>query len=274
MPLTVRAAATPLAPFIEQLWDCTGSPQPLRYERILPIPRASLVINLLEDETRAWHGEGFDVAAMRRVRSSGSVLVGPYTRGFMIDNAEQVAVMGVSFRAGGAAPFLRERMDAFRDRDTALEDLAGADARRLRERLLHAADAGTRLDVLEGWLLARAGRARPVATVAHAMRLLHAPVPPTHIDAVARDAGVSPRRFRRLFREQVGLGPKRYARAWRFFRVVQDVHACRNVDWAAVAADCGFSDQPHLVHEFRAFSGMTPGEYLARRGAWANHVAL
>jgi AraC-like DNA-binding protein len=274
MRLIFRAPQGPLAPFVEHVWDCVSEPGPLAFERILPIPRASLIINLQEDETRGWHGNGFDVGAMRCVRAPGAVLVGPYTRSFVIDTAEQTAVMGVSFHAGGAAPFLRERMDALSDRDTGLEDILGQSARSLRESLLDTADAEARLDVLEAWLLRRIGSARTHGAVTHALGLLHASPRAPRMDDIARTTGLSPRRFGTLFREHVGLAPKRYARALRFFNVVRDVHASRHVDWAAVAADCGFSDQPHLVHEFRAFSGMTPGEYLARRGIWANHVPV
>jgi AraC-like DNA-binding protein len=56
--------------------------------------------------------------------------------------------------------------------------------------------------------------------------------------------------------------------------VVARVHGRRRVEWAALAADCGFHDQPHLAHEFRAFSGMTPSAYLAAQGPWAGHVPL
>jgi AraC-like DNA-binding protein len=29
-----------------------------------------------------------------------------------------------------------------------------------------------------------------------------------------------------------------------------------------LAGDFGFADQPHLVREFKAFSGLTPADYL------------
>ena len=34
--------------------------------------------------------------------------------------------------------------------------------------------------------------------------------------------------------------------------------------WAQRALDAGYFDQPHLIHEFRAFAGMTPRRYAAR----------
>jgi hypothetical protein len=56
--------------------------------------------------------------------------------------------------------------------------------------------------------------------------------------------------------------------------VIAQVHRRQTVDWARVAADAGFHDQPHLVREFRAFAGLSPTQTLARQGDYANHVAM
>jgi AraC-like DNA-binding protein len=33
------------------------------------------------------------------------------------------------------------------------------------------------------------------------------------------------------------------------------------VNWADLAADCGYFDQAHLIRDFRAFAGITPRAY-------------
>lgn len=38
--------------------------------------------------------------------------------------------------------------------------------------------------------------------------------------------------------------------------------------------DCGFHDQPHPAHEVRAFSGLVPIAWQARRGPHRNQVPL
>jgi len=94
------------------------------------------------------------------------------------------------------------------------------------------------------------------------------------IAAVARTLGISERRLGELFREQVGMAPKRYARIARFRRLVENTDRRRPIAWAEVAVDAGLHDQAHLVHEFRAFAGVTPGAWAAHAGPHDSHVPL
>jgi AraC-like DNA-binding protein len=264
-------AIVPPPPFdrlIESIWDWDCPAPGHRLERILPTPGGGLIVNLLEDETRIYDD---DLGCQRR---PGAVVSGPYTRSFIIDTAEQVKVMGIVFRPGGAWPFFRERIDTLSNRDIGLEDLLGARAHGLRETLLNTPCAHQRLAVLQQWLLRRAPEAEPHPLVASALhRLIHQP-DVTRISAIVSDSGLSAPRFGRLFQEHVGMGAKQYARMQRFRTVVTQVSRQARVEWALVAADCGFYDQPHLVREFRAFAGMTPGDYVRKRGEHANHVPI
>ena len=70
------------------------------------------------------------------------------------------------------------------------------------------------------------------------------------------------------------MAPKLFARVQRFQSVVGTVHAASEVDWSDIAAACGYFDQAHFIHDFRAFSGFTPGAYLALKSEHRNHVPL
>jgi AraC-like DNA-binding protein len=52
------------------------------------------------------------------------------------------------------------------------------------------------------------------------------------------------------------------------------IHGKKEVDWAQIALECGYYDQPHFAHDFRAFSGLTPREYLDSATPHLNHVPL
>jgi AraC-like DNA-binding protein len=252
------------------LWDWRVEPGDFRLERILPQPGSGLIINLLEDETRVYTDDG----EQRCERSPGAVFSGQFTHSFVIDSTEQIAVMGVIFRPGGACAMLREPMDLLGNRHTAFDDLVGASGTALRQRLLNTSTAHTRLDVLERWLRVRTRAPALHPSVESALATLDRAPQVQCIGALVDECGLSARRFGTLFRQQVGIGPKQYARMQRFRSVISRVQLGRRVEWAAVAADCGFHDQPHLVREFRAFAGMTPTAYVAQRGVHVNHVVL
>lgn len=262
--------APPLDALVARLWDWDMPPAAHLYERVLPVPGAALIINLHENETRVYS----DDAERRCLRAPAAVIGGPCLRSQIIDTAEQVRVMGVVFRAGGAHALTGEDHEALVARDIGLEDIFGASARRLRERLLDTPDGMTRLRVLEQWLLAHLHAPQLAPEVRHALDSIGRCPQVARIGALVRETGLSEYRFGRLFRRQVGMGPKRYARLLRFRAVVDAVYRSTKVDWSGVAIDGGFGDQAHLVHEFRQFAGVTPTTFMAARGPYMNHLPL
>lgn len=272
MAYTAVPASPALAGHVEMLWDCEFPAPAHRFERVLPLPRAQLIINLAENQTRVYTQH--DGGALQCECMDGMVVYGPHTRASIIDTAETCAVMGVVFTATGAGALLRQTMNQLRDRHTALADLLGDGIARLRHALLEQRDPQRRLAVLDAWLRRKLRPEPAPAAVLQALQALRSEPGVARIATIVRDTGVSPRRFATLFQQQVGMSAKRYARLLRFQTVVAAAHRREAVDWAAVAADCGFYDQPHLVREFRVFSGLTPGQYLAQQGPWANHVPI
>src|SRR3546814_233305 len=142
----VRAPAAPLSQLVDTIWDWDMPRQAHRFDRMLPSAGGQLVINLVEDESRVYD------AALRCRRFAGAAFDGPANRSFVIDTAEQVAVIGIVFRAGAAAPFFRERMDLLANDHVDLDALAGGTARGLRERLLEAGGPKARPRIVEAWL--------------------------------------------------------------------------------------------------------------------------
>ncbi len=94
------------------------------------------------------------------------------------------------------------------------------------------------------------------------------------VSRVVEQTGFSQRRFIQLFSEEVGLTPKLFSRVSRFQKVIRTAHRVDEINWAQVALDCGYYDQPHFVHDFRSFAGITPSEYLLRKTPHVNHVPM
>lgn len=269
MTFVTRQPPPPLDRYIRSIWLYRCPPRPFGLERVLPNGSAQLIVNLTEDETRAYDEAGRCQAA------PGAVVSGLDTRFQIIDTAEQEHVIGVSFHPAGTVGFFREPAHEFNGPDVPVDALWGArGVARLREALLEARTPDAALDVMERALVAawRAREAHPAVSFALAAFLRRPDL--ARVRAVTAAVGLSPRRFIERFKADVGVTPKQYCRVLRFQHAVAQTHAARAVDWTDVALASGYCDQAHFIHDFRAFSGITPTGYLAGRTEFQNHVTF
>lgn len=129
--------------------------------------------------------------------------------------------------------------------------------------------------ILEQTLLAQASR--PLVrhpAVAFALKEFGNASYARKVSDVTGRTGLSQRRFIQVFSEEVGLTPKLFCHVQRFQEVLRRIEIRDRIEWADVALGCGYFDQAHFIHDFRAFSGLTPTDYLTHRGEHPNHVAL
>jgi AraC-like DNA-binding protein len=85
------------------------------------------------------------------------------------------------------------------------------------------------------------------------------------VDELALRAGLSSRQAERLFTAEYGVGPKRFGRIVRL-RTAMDLIRAKALPLVDVAAATGYSDQAHLVREFKAMLDITP--QVLQRLAW------
>jgi AraC-like DNA-binding protein len=208
-------------------------------------------------------------AAGRFERQPPAMLVGQISTHVLLQSDEATEVVAVRFRPAGARAFFREESDAFTDRCVPLDAL-GDGWRELADRVAEASTADDALGLVQGALVRRLEPSRTgvPSRALGALRLLHQPESAPSIGGIARALALSPRQLERIFRRDVGLSPKLYARLLRFRRMVGALDR-GDPRWADLAARAGYSDQAHLVREFRAFAGVTPGRYLAEQTPFA-----
>jgi AraC-like DNA-binding protein len=258
----------PLSRFVELLWYYEHPPRLHQKERLMPDGCISLIINLEEDETRLYDAD--DLNKLRRL--SGCSVSGPHTKSFVIDTDEQTCVIGVSFRPGGAIPFLKLPSDELHNQHVELEDLWGRLASELRERALAATSSAAKLRVVELALLERAaGRFEGQPVVEYAVENFLARPATSRISEVADKTGLSSRRFIELFKQHIGMTPKLFCRVRRFQAVLKSITSGQLMNWSGTALDCGYFDQAHFIHDFRAFSGINPAKYLAGYNDFPRH---
>jgi AraC-like DNA-binding protein len=191
---------------------------------------------------------------------------------FLLDTSRPREFIGARFKIGGGFVFFAPA-GTMRDLCIPLETLWGRTAVELRERLVLLPPGAARFALLERFLLRRLDREQqPHPAVRHASTCLVRSHGSASIGGLVDECGLSRRYFIEIFRDQVGLTPKLFGRLRRFRRSLAAIGAALEVDWADLAAACGYADQPHLIHDFRAFTGLTPSVYLRHRTAHVNHL--
>jgi len=261
----------PLAQFVNLLWLYEGYTQQHAKERVLPTGEMQIVINLQED--RSWIYDREDTDRCQSFR--GALVSGAHSQYQVISTAEQASIIGVHFRPGGAFPFLRMPAGELRDVSVSLDALWGRGAGELRDRLLEAESHQTRFEILERVLLDELARGcGRHAAAGFALRQFMAAPHMTTIASVSEQIGLSPKRFIQVFRDETGFTPKVFCRIRRFQQALERMEGRKSVQWAQVALDCGYFDQAHFIHDFRAFSGINPSTYLVHQTLHRNHVPL
>jgi AraC-like DNA-binding protein len=151
-------------------------------------------------------------------------------------------------------------------------EVLGADAGRIRDRMLEATTWPARFGILQEYLRDRVdGRSRRQERVRpellEAWRWLAWHRGTGSIDGLAAHVHLSPRQLRTLFTREVGLGPKQVSRLMRFSsatsRIASTVAAGTTPDLAGIAALCGYFDHAHLDRDFAQFAGISPRGWVA-----------
>jgi AraC-like DNA-binding protein len=245
-----------LAGVVDHIWAYSG-PTSHRHKRVLPNGKVEILINF-GDPYRVLEGRGTDC----RVAWLGGPQVGP----MMIEQPPRQDVMGVRLRPAGAYALLARPMRDVTGLSVDLADLIGSAAAELAERCDAAASVEARFRVAAVWLAERLARSRGMdEAVAWAVARIDESSGIVPIGALRAELGMSKARLAGLFRDQVGLTPKLYARVIRFHQtlgMLQEGGPARLID---IALDARFYDQPHMNAEFRALGGLTPSEFLAAR---------
>ncbi len=260
LALMQRPAAPRLRGIARDYWGYTEQTAgPLR-RRELPSADIIVIVNL---------------GAPLRVKQPRSVTrVIPTGGGFVAGLHERYVVTettgsqsGIELRLSplGAYRLLGQPMDALANRSVALDEVFGSWGVELGERLQDAPCWETQCDALDRALDKRLDCGQPPAPeILWAWRQLLRSGGRVSIATLADELGWSPKKLIARFREQVGLPPKQVARLLRFQRATT-LLATSSPGWDALARECGYYDQSHLINEFQRFAGDTPKGLLRRR---------
>jgi len=245
-----RRPAAPLRPFVECFWAVSDDDARERPpDRIVPDGCPELIVH---------RGDVFSRLHEGRLRlQPRAFLAGALTRPWTILSGPRLETVGVRLRPGAAAALLRVPLGEATDVETPLDELVGRRGRSFTEAVCGApsldAALGTAESIVTGWL--GVGGDRPASAAVAALLASRGRRP---VADIARHLGWSLRRLERVFRDEVGLPPKLFARIVRLNSALASLPEEGRVDIVDVALACGYFDQSHLLRDFRLLAGASP----------------
>lgn len=192
--------------------------------------------------------------------SDGTRVYGVPTSRFTRELRGRDRAHGVRFRPGGFHALVGEPVSQFTDRVVDAEALLGAELRGVLALERHEAMI-ERVEALLRPLMSEPDQ--NIAIVQEIVDRIVADRTITKVEDLLE--GIGKRTLQRLFREYVGVSPKWVIQRYRLIEAVDRVAEGEDVDWARLALELGYFDQPHFIRHFRAVIGKSPTEYTAGR---------
>jgi AraC-like DNA-binding protein len=133
----------------------------------------------------------------------------------------------------------------------------------LEEKIMLAADNKARVRIMTQFLETKLSKSNtllhPVFNAVH--RLIHEKQN-QRVEMLSAQYCLSTRQFERKFKELSGFSPKLYSRIMRFQAATANYRTTKKT-LTSIAYDCGYYDQSHFIHDFKAFSGLHPRHYFS-----------
>lgn len=253
-----------LAPFVKHYWILeTDGINPV-LERIIPTGFMQMVFH---------RGERMNSLSDDRLQPQ-SFICGQSSCYTDLASTGRISMIVVVFHPFGSKAFFHIPMNLFRGKDVSLADLSDKSLYKLEDRIYNEADDNRAIALIESELILRlrtcdSYNLRRIKEVIKAINLKHQP----SVTSLSETACLSYKQFNRIFTEYVGTSPKEFTRIIRFQRALHILQNTPEISITELAFDCGYYDQPHLIKEFKAFSGYTPPEFMAHCRPYSDYFS-
>lgn len=167
----------------------------------------------------------------------------------------------VVFEPFGARAFFRMPLNKFYNEMVSVDDLDDLSLRELQARICDQSNNLHCIRLIEMYLIKKLHRFtdynfRRMSAVVNVVNNR----PQVDVNMLAGTACLGYKQFGRVFTEYVGARPKEFMRIIRFQRTLYLMQTQTDMNLTQLAFESGYYDQPHMIREFKTFSGYTPTE--------------
>lgn len=196
-----------------------------------------------------------------------AIVSGLQQRSRTVQHAAHSSLLIVRFTEIGGPAILHDRVDLLYNRTVPLHALLPEQAiEEVQNRLAETREMQQQVKVVENFLATRiyaprgaSGRAISPQIEA-AARMIRGAHGRNSIAAIARRVAMSVSALERQFRAAVGTSPKGFSRLARLQYVCALWDTGKSL--TEIAFEAGYTDQPHMVRDFKLFTGTSPEQFF------------
>jgi len=187
----------------------------------------------------------------------------------------EISLVIVVFQPNGINQLLQIPANEFQDSITSTDAVFGKKGASLEERLSEQNDNEEKVKLLNQFfktLISKKSESNQLL-INSSLDFILAHKGYFSVKQLVNHTGYTERHLERKFKECIGLNPKRFGNVIRLHHFLKLLkHKTEDLNLTAICYDAGFSDQSHLIKEFKKQTGITPTEYLHTTGKLANNL--
>lgn len=252
-----------LAPYVKHYWFLTTDNVMQGSERIIPSGQMCLMFHR---GTRLFSSS--DDAFQPRAFLSGQGT--DYTDLIYSGSVDMISIV---FQPAGARAFFNVPMIELNGQNIAVDELSDIQLSDLQKQLTDTYNPFLCVSFIEQFLLKRLYRQtdynqKRINTIIHSIHNGQ-----QDIDILAQTACLGYKQFKRIFSDYIGANPKDYLRVIRFQKALYILQTQPDISLTQLSFECGYYDQPHLIKDFKTFSGYTPTEYMSLCAPYSDYFS-
>ena len=187
------------------------------------------------------------------------ILAGTVEKAGFVAIKAQTQYFGIRFFPGCIHYFLPVSAKEIANQEIPCEDIWGNRLKSIEYQLRGADSIDQRINITNGFLLdlLKFWKNEPDQRLLNILDIIYQRKGQLSVEKDT-SAGISSRHLRRVFKEYIGISPKKFSKIVRFQSVLR--HMMLNPKHISKGGylDFGYFDQPHFIHEFKSLSGITP----------------
>ncbi len=256
-----------LAQFVKQYWTldaCSFNGESYTY-RIVP---SGLV------ELTFYFGERPVPISSKISFEADALFSGQQQSFYDLEVGAPLSIFAVSFLPQGAAMFFDLPLNGVTNQHIPLHFLTKESTESLTVKLQMAPSFSDRIHILEGFLLRQLSRNAEeykMKRISYCLSHINKSKGMMQVEKLAEQVSLSKKQFERSFLAYVGTSPKRFLRTVRFQNAVHQKQLKPDLALTSLVYACGYTDQAHMIHEFKALAGVTPRKFFGGGSVFSDY---